>query len=123
MDGVASFSNHGRCISLFAPGVDIQTDAPGNKTVMTSGTSFSAPYVSGVAALLLSQEGDLNMTMLLIGSATSNVLHGVTNGSPNLLLYANPDIDLRSSASSCSGAGFPQQLFVSLIVLVPLFLV
>ena len=40
-------------IALAAPGVDIFLPAPDGKYQMTSGTSFSAAYVSGVAALLL----------------------------------------------------------------------
>jgi subtilisin family serine protease len=46
-------SNRGRHIALAAPGVDIFLPAPDSKYQMTSGTSFSAAYVSGVAALLL----------------------------------------------------------------------
>jgi len=46
-------SNRGSHIALAAPGVDIFLPAPDGKYQMTSGTSFSAAYVSGVAALLL----------------------------------------------------------------------
>lgn len=46
-------SNRGNYIAVAAPGVDIFLPAPDGKYQMTSGTSFSAAYVSGVAALLL----------------------------------------------------------------------
>jgi subtilisin family serine protease len=40
-------------IAVAAPGVDILLPAPNNDYQVTSGTSFSAAYVSGVAALVL----------------------------------------------------------------------
>lgn len=52
-DKLFSGSNRGNYIALAAPGVDIFLPAPDGKYQVTSGTSFSAAYVSGVAALLL----------------------------------------------------------------------
>jgi subtilisin family serine protease len=52
-DRLFAASNRGNYIALAAPGVDIFLPAPEGKYQMTSGTSFSAAYVSGVAALLL----------------------------------------------------------------------
>jgi len=52
-DKLFAASNRGNYIALAAPGVDIFLPAPDGKYQMTSGTSFSAAYVSGVAALLL----------------------------------------------------------------------
>ena len=52
-DKLFSASNRGNHIALAAPGVDIFLPAPDGKYQMTSGTSFSAAYVSGLAALLL----------------------------------------------------------------------
>jgi subtilisin family serine protease len=46
-------SNRGNHIALAAPGADIFLPAPDEKYQIASGTSFSAAYVSGVAALLL----------------------------------------------------------------------
>ena len=46
-------SNRGNHIAISAPGADIFLPAPDEKYQITSGTSFSAAYVSGVAALLL----------------------------------------------------------------------
>src|SRR5207302_8255258 len=40
-------------IAVAAPGVDIFLPAPDEKYQMTSGTSFSAAYVSGLVALML----------------------------------------------------------------------
>jgi Subtilase family len=52
-DKLFTASNRGSYIAVAAPGVDIFLPAPDGKYQMTSGTSFSAAYVSGVAALLL----------------------------------------------------------------------
>jgi hypothetical protein len=52
-DRLFSASNRGSYVALAAPGVDIFLPAPDEKYQMTSGTSFSAAYVSGIAALAL----------------------------------------------------------------------
>ncbi len=52
-DRLFAASNRGTYVALAAPGVDIFLPAPDGKYQMTSGTSFSAAYVSGIAALLL----------------------------------------------------------------------
>jgi len=52
-DRLFAASNRGGHIAVSAPGVDIFLPAPDEKYQMTSGTSFSAAYVSGLAALLL----------------------------------------------------------------------
>jgi subtilisin family serine protease len=52
-DRLFAASNRGGHIAVAAPGVDIFLPAPDEKYQMASGTSFSAAYVSGLAALLL----------------------------------------------------------------------
>jgi hypothetical protein len=52
-DRLFAASNRGGYIALSAPGVDIFLPAPDEKYQMTSGTSFSAAYISGLAALML----------------------------------------------------------------------
>ena len=48
----AGFSNYGRLVNVFAPGVDILTTGSGNGYVSINGTSFSSPLTAGVAALV-----------------------------------------------------------------------
>ena len=52
-------ANRGRHIAVAAPGVDIVLLAPHNEVQYSSGTSFSAPYVSGTVALMLERRPDL----------------------------------------------------------------
>jgi subtilisin family serine protease len=52
-DRLFAASNRGGYIAVAAPGVDIFLPAPDEKYQMTSGTSFSAAYVSGLVALML----------------------------------------------------------------------
>jgi subtilisin family serine protease len=52
-DKLFTASNRGGYIALAAPGVDIFLPAPNEQYQMASGTSFSAAYVSGLAALML----------------------------------------------------------------------
>lgn len=53
-DVKADFSNYGPELELTSPGVDIYSTQLGNTYGTSSGTSFAAPYVAGVAALILS---------------------------------------------------------------------
>ncbi len=53
-------SNRGNHIAIAAPGADIFLPAPDDKYQITSGTSFSAAYISGVAALIMERNPALN---------------------------------------------------------------
>ncbi|WP_411107641.1 type VII secretion-associated serine protease mycosin [Streptomyces sp. cmx-4-9] len=48
----AAFSQPGDFVGVAAPGVDMVSTVPGFGQCIDNGTSFSAPYVAGVAALL-----------------------------------------------------------------------
>ncbi|MFE0650678.1 type VII secretion-associated serine protease mycosin [Streptomyces sp. NPDC059534] len=48
----AAFSQAGTFLGVAAPGVDIVSTVPGGGQCVDNGTSFSAPYVAGVAVLL-----------------------------------------------------------------------
>ncbi|MBB5940033.1 type VII secretion-associated serine protease mycosin [Streptomyces zagrosensis] len=54
----APFSQRGDFVGVAAPGVDIVSTVPGNGQCVDNGTSFSAPYVAGVAALLRAKYPD-----------------------------------------------------------------
>ncbi|XQC72364.1 type VII secretion-associated serine protease mycosin [Streptomyces sp. JL4002] len=54
----AEFSQPGDFIGVAAPGVDMVSTVPGFGQCIDNGTSFSAPYVAGVAALLRAEHED-----------------------------------------------------------------
>lgn len=52
-DGKANFSNYGRSVNVFAPGVNLNTTLPNDRyTASASGTSFATPLTAGIAALV-----------------------------------------------------------------------
>ncbi|MDH6128581.1 type VII secretion-associated serine protease mycosin [Kitasatospora sp. GP82] len=54
----ASFSQYGDFVKIAAPGVEMLSTVPKTGQCVDNGTSFSAPYVSGVAALLKQEYPD-----------------------------------------------------------------
>jgi subtilisin family serine protease len=58
-DKLFAASNRGSYVAVAAPGVDIFLPAPDDKYQIISGTSFSAAYVSGLAALVLERNPGL----------------------------------------------------------------
>ena len=59
-DALSSFSNFGSTIDLVAPGSQIMTTSLDNTYKAVNGTSASAPFVSGTAAILLSLKDDIS---------------------------------------------------------------
>ncbi|MEV7421977.1 type VII secretion-associated serine protease mycosin [Streptomyces sp. NPDC091212] len=54
----AVFSQSGEFVGIAAPGVDMVTTVPLGGHCADNGTSFAAPYVAGVAALIKAKHGD-----------------------------------------------------------------
>jgi subtilisin family serine protease len=104
-DGVASFSNVGPCVAVFAPGVDVigawysaASPSP-TATIVGSGTSMSSALAAGVASLYVwsggatlaahSTTAALTVDAQLAADATPNVITGGLGAStPNLMAYA-----------------------------------
>ncbi len=74
---ISNTSNYGSNVDIFAPGVQIYTTKIGNNYGYASGTSFSAPIVSAVCALVLSLYPEYDARHLVsIFKATQRQLKG-----------------------------------------------
>ena len=95
-DERAYFSNYGRCVDIFAPGVDILSswNAGENSYRYLSGTSMAAPHVAGVAAAMYSSmpagTDPLLIKAKIIDAGLKNKLSKLDDESPNLLLFKAP---------------------------------
>ncbi|KNE62079.1 hypothetical protein AMAG_07333 [Allomyces macrogynus ATCC 38327] len=94
-DTFAGFSNFGACVDVVAPGVNIESakaNSDGKFTNMT-GTSMAAPHVAGAMAVLRGLNMTLDQaTQTLIASARSGEIKGQLLGTPNRLLFLNPQV-------------------------------
>jgi hypothetical protein len=92
-DERATFSNYGDCVDLFAPGTHIVSDwyTSPTATTLSSGTSESAPFVAGVAALCLEKypsASPATVSQTVLSQTTLDALSAVGDGSPNRLLFS-----------------------------------
>ncbi len=90
-DAVASFSGFGPCVDLYGPGYNIYSamNTADNATGLQSGTSMSAGFVAGAAALYLEAHPSASpaeVHQAIVSAATANVLSGVPANTPNRLL-------------------------------------
>jgi subtilisin family serine protease len=76
----ADFTSYGDYVALAAPGVAVRSAYPGNAYRLWSGTSMSAPFVSGTAALLLSTHPRWGMQQVL--NRLQYTAHAVVDASP-----------------------------------------
>ncbi|KAF2193523.1 subtilisin-like serine protease-like protein PR1A [Zopfia rhizophila CBS 207.26] len=93
-DRIASFSNYGSVVDVFAPGVSILSTWNNGGTNSISGTSMATPHVAGLGAYLLGLEG--KKTPAALGDriktlSTKNKITGVPSGTVNYLAFnGNP---------------------------------
>jgi len=94
-DRLSSFSNHGTCVDILAPGSNILSAGIGDDddTDTLSGTSMACPHVAGEVAAFLSENPEATPAEVkqhLDSSSTQDAidLRG-TSGTPNLLQYSS----------------------------------
>ncbi|EWC48122.1 alkaline protease 2 [Drechslerella stenobrocha 248] len=89
-DERAYFSNHGKCVDIFAPGLNIQSTWIGSRYAINtiSGTSMASPHIAGLLAYFVSLQpskdsafatgsfGPAEMKKAMIGAASPNKLVG-----------------------------------------------
>ncbi|MEY4630392.1 MAG: hypothetical protein RIQ81_512 [Pseudomonadota bacterium] len=75
----ASSSNFGSWVDISAPGVEIESTAPGGGSVPKSGTSMAAPVVAGVMGLMVAYKPGISAADL-IGRITSTADPGIYRG-------------------------------------------
>ena len=126
----ASFSNYGSALDVVAPGQSIITTDIGGNYATVDGTSFAAPHVAGVAALLLSFNPNLTQAQVRFaieskctklsgysyssnsshpnGTWNSETGHGLVNAYASLLIYYTPPTLTPSTSAKlfCSGSSF-----------------
>lgn len=85
-DNKASFSNYGRCVDTYAPGVELLAAWPNNLYATLSGTSMASPVASGILANYLSRLGRSGYTTFF-NSMTNNVILRNPSGTINKLVY------------------------------------
>ncbi|GGJ86367.1 hypothetical protein GCM10010123_14940 [Pilimelia anulata] len=91
-DSRASFTNYGKCVDIWGPGVNIPSawKDSDTSTKTISGTSMASPHVAGAAVLALeanptgtpAQIGDK-----LVADATPDVITNPQGGTANKLMY------------------------------------
>jgi len=94
-DERASFSNLGSCLDLFAPGRDIPSawNTGDSAVQFLSGTSMSAPFAAGVAALILARDPNASPSAVsseILAQATSGRLLGTGAGFASTTSAATP---------------------------------
>lgn len=124
-DQKASFSNYGRTVDVFAPGVGLNSTQPGNiYTNFANGTSFASPLVAGLAALVKTLHPNWSVDQIreqirttadaidasnpgfegLMGRGRVNALRAVTeSGSPAIRLVDVTTTDADSNGELNSG--------------------
>ncbi|CAB4255568.1 similar to Saccharomyces cerevisiae YEL060C PRB1 Vacuolar proteinase B (yscB), a serine protease of the subtilisin family [Maudiozyma barnettii] len=109
-DDRAYFSNWGKCVDIFAPGLNILSTYIGDSNDVTatlSGTSMASPHVAGLLTYFLSLQPEKSSSFYsqqtitpeqlkqkLIDYSTKNILNDISADTPNKLIYNGAGGDL-----------------------------
>lgn len=111
-DARAYFSNYGKCVDIFGPGLNILSTYIGSDsaTATLSGTSMASPHVAGLLTYYLSLQPDSDSEFFtakggitpaqlkkkIIDYSTKNKLTDIPEDTPNKLIYNGGGQDLSS---------------------------
>jgi aqualysin 1 len=114
IDRRAVFSNFGQCVSIFAPGVDIESTWFTSNVAINSisGTSMASPHVAGVGALYLQsnpQATPRQVKRALLSGAVQDLVFDDQN-SPNM--FVNTEFMFESKPASPPDSGAFSSIFV-----------
>ena len=119
-DRRAYFSDYGKCVDIFAPGVNIKSSVNNGNSAsgLMSGTSMAAPMVAGAVALILDQHPAYrpnDVRALLVAHATVGKISDPGQSSPNRLLHvsappAAPTIRTATLPAAERGVAYRAQL-------------
>ena len=84
IDKRASFSNFGKCVDGYAPGVRILSAQPKNDRAYLSGTSMASPHVAGVGALVASANPSFDNAQITARIKQLSIPGAITNLSKEL---------------------------------------
>ncbi|ORX87663.1 hypothetical protein BCR32DRAFT_197733, partial [Anaeromyces robustus] len=87
---IADYSNFGKCVDLFAPGTVIITNKNNEIIANVFGTSFSSPFVAGLAATIMAENSDIefdyeSLKNKLIELSVKDAIKGLDDETPNRL--------------------------------------
>ncbi|OTB02976.1 hypothetical protein M426DRAFT_74299 [Hypoxylon sp. CI-4A] len=93
---IAYFSNYGKVVDVFGPGVDVLSSWIGSNSATNtiSGTSQATPHVTGLALYLIGLEGLSSpsaVTNRIKALYTTGKLSGIPSGTVNAVLYNGND--------------------------------
>lgn len=77
--GIASYSNYGESVDLFAYGTDITCCSRSGGYTTATGTSIAAPHITGLSALLILSHQGINPTEIETRIKNSTELHTAIN--------------------------------------------
>jgi subtilisin family serine protease len=80
-DKSAKFTNFGKTVEGYAPGVEITSTVPGGGTESMDGTSMASPHIAGAGALYLQEHKDAKPADVIKGLQES-AAKGVIQGAP-----------------------------------------
>ena len=119
-DDRAYFSNFGKCVDIFAPGLNVLSTYIGSDTAtaVLSGTSMASPHVCGLLTYFLSlqpdfdsgfAEGNVEITPAflknkLIEFGTKDALTDIDSDTPNVLIFNGAGEDLSTFWGSKSAS-------------------